>query len=431
MLRPAPKILCLPPILEVTDDSALSAATAGGLGADLAELMERFGHVRTSTLSGEGETAWERGELDASDPRVLGVLMAGRPSDFSVVLRCRRTSELLLLSVSLLSRAGTLVWAGETVLADAGLHSARITLVADLIEAATGWRKDTRRFEVGGATLLKSYLLCCAARAPGLLAASRVAMLSEARSLDPDYLEAALLLADAHEADHRPEDALAVLKDVCARAPSYAPGRMHFGILLRASGDDAASLTEVQAALEANPEGQVLHEAGLFAAADGDPETAEQLFSAAEERGYEEGAPAAQRRDSPVPVDPQAWFDQGIAARDARRWHDAAHAFSEALGLGDPFPQARSEQALAMLALGRGDDALDLARAAYQQAPGDVALLSNLGLILMETGALEEARALLIEARELAPRDPIVVACRAELEQRLKAALRAAQVPPC
>ncbi len=426
MLRKVPKIVFLSPILEVEEDTALSAATAGGMGADLAELMGRLGHVRASALSGEGETAWERGELDAADPRVLEVLTAGRSSDFAVVLRCRGTSDRLVLLVSMFRQDGTLVWGGETVLADEGLPSSRLALVADLIEAATGWRKDTRRFGVGGAKLLKAYLLCCAARAPGLLAASRVALLSEASSLDPDYLEAALLLADAHEADHADEDALAVLADVCARAPSYAPGRMHYGILLRASGDDAVSLNEVQAALEADPEGQVLYEAGLFAAADGDSETAEQLFSAAQERGYQEGVISAQRRGTPRADDPQSWLLQGIAARDARRWDDAVHAFSEVRRLGGPHPQACSEQALAMLALGRGDEALELARAAHEQAPRDAALLSNLGLVLMEIGALADARALFVEARGLNPRDPIVVACRAELEQRIKSASRAA-----
>jgi len=431
MLQPAPKIVLLSPILDMAKDAGLSAATAGGISADLAELMGRLGHVRVSALSGEGATAWERGELDPSDPRVLEVLMAGRSTDFSVVLRWRGTSARLALSVLLLRQDGSSAWTGETVFADEGLHSARLSLAADLIEAATGWRKDLRSFAVGGANLLKSYLLTCEARAPGLLASSRVSLLSEANSLDPDYLEAALLLADAHEANHAPEAAIEVLERVCARAPSFAPGRMHYGMLLCAFGEDAASLTEVQAALEADPEGQVLYEAGLFAAADGDAETAAQLFSAAQERGYQEGVLQGQRRDTPGSDDPQAWLLKGIAARDARRWVDAVHAFSEVRRLGGPHPQACSEQALAMLALGRGDEALELAREAHQGAPREVALLSNLGLVLMETGALEDARELFVEARKLDPRDPIVVACRAELEQRIKSASRASEAPPC
>jgi tetratricopeptide (TPR) repeat protein len=402
-----------------------------GIVSDLVELIGRLGHVRASSLGGEGKTAWERGALDASSPKVLSVLMAGRSSDLFAVLRCQLDSERLVLSVALLARDGSQLWSGQAELADGSLCSARLALAADLIEASTGWRTDLRRFREGSSNSLAPYLLCCAARAPALKAAARVALLRQATATEPSYLEAHLLLADAEEADGAPDSALDLLADVSARAPSYACGRMRYGLALRLAGQHEMALAEVQAALESDPCGTVLFSAGLFADTEGDCENAALFFERAGERGCVDGAPLGRGAEPPDAEDPAAWLRFAVGARDGRRWGDAADAFSEVVRILGTHALARSEQALAMLALGRGHEALRLAMAARAEAPDDVAVASNLGLVLMETGSLDEARVLFLEARERAPRDPIVVLCRAELERRCAATLRAAEGPPC
>jgi tetratricopeptide (TPR) repeat protein len=191
------------------------------------------------------------------------------------------------------------------------------------------------------------------------------------------------------------------------------------------------ALAEVQAALESDPCGTVLFSAGLFADTEGDCENAALFFERAGERGCVDGAPLGRGAEPPDAEDPAAWLRFAVGARDGRRWGDAADAFSEVVRILGTHALARSEQALAMLALGRGHEALRLAMAARAEAPDDVAVASNLGLVLMETGSLDEARVLFLEARERAPRDPIVVLCRAELERRCAATLRAAEGPPC
>ena len=442
--------------------------------------------------------------------------------------------------------------------------------------------------------MLEAYLRVSEARAPGGSLEHRLRLLTDGIALDADYLEAKLLLADAYEAAGETERASRVLASLTRRFPNYPAGRIRYGLSLRAQGRHDESILEVQAALEADPDGTVLFAAGRFAEADGDRDTAailyrraldrgcvaarladrlatlmaregrpgqaaalwerarkldpkrvdlvgdlawahhqsgksalaEQLFQEVEEeaservrfqasrarfltergryvealqattralslggpdpemynlRGeakmslhdrwgarrdfvaaleYEEDPEMAEsirtnlarlargrrsqeaeerflpavrlyragHRDAEtelravVDLDPEHWQACLLLAmlyRDSLRWEDAAHAFGEVVRLRGGHPQAQSERALAMLALGRRDDALNYARTASDEAPEDVAVLSNFGLVLMELGAYEQAREVFAEARAQDPDDSLVARCIKELDLRV------------
>jgi tetratricopeptide (TPR) repeat protein len=591
MLTPASTLLFLPPILGA--EPSVSAGVAAGVLGDLAELICRIGDLQARSLAGEGDTAWERGELDGSDPQVLSALIAGRPIELVAIARLEQDSTLLTLHLDLAQTDGSVRWSGRTLLRDGGLIEARLALAANLIEAATGRRKDIRRGRQGGTDVLEAYLHCCEARAAGMDGSRRARLLTGAIALDENYLEAQRLLADAHEADDDPGEALRVLGAMARRAPSYASGRLHHGLALRRGGQHDSALVEVQAALEADPDGMVLFAAGLFAEADGDRETAALLYERALERGCidasladrlaalraKEGRPgqaallwerarkldpsrddlaidlawahqrsgkpevaekifadagyeavrrfrfqatkarycaergrhkealqattralslgghsaemynlrgearmalqdrwgarrdfvsALEHEDDPelalsirtnlarlarglrpeeaearfagalrlfrqrgadaeaelaavVDLDPEHWqaiLLLGMLHRDGGRWTEAAHSFGEVVRIRGSHPQAQSERALAMLALGRGEDALSLARAACDEAPHDTAILSNMGLVLMELGSYDLAWDIFTEAREQDPQDPVTVRCLKEVERR-------------
>ena len=108
----------------------------------------------------------------------------------------------------------------------------------------------------------------------------------------------------------------------------------------------------------------------------------------------------------------------GMVYRDGLQWESAARAFGEVVRILGVHPQAQIEQALAVLALGRGDEALALAQRARVDAPRDVSVLSNLGLILMELGAYDKATEVLAQARVEAPEDPVIVRCIGVLDAR-------------
>lgn len=283
MLPPASSLLFLPPI--VGSGMEASAPRAAGVLADLAELVARLGDVHARAMSGEGNTSWERGELRAEDPGVLAALLAGRQAQLAVVVRVTEEPARLILHVQLLEPDGTSRWSGRATLTDDALIEARLALAANLIEAATGRRKDIRRGRRGGTTVLDAYRRLCEARAPGVAAERRSRLLADAIALDPDYLEAQLLLADAYEAAGSPVRARRVLAMLCRRFPHYAPARMRHGLSLRSGGRYDEAIDEVQGALEADPDGMVLFQAGLFAEADGDQDTASLLYERAIERG--------------------------------------------------------------------------------------------------------------------------------------------------
>ena len=594
MTRPASTLLFLPAILGPTP--GLSARCASGVLLDLAEGICRLGDLRARALGGEGDTSWERGELSGSDPNVLAALVAGRAVELVSQVRFERKPDGIQLQVDLMDLSGSVRWSGNVALKNGDLFQARLALAANLIEAATGRRRDIRRGLLGGSKVLEAYLRVCESRAPGLPSAERVRLLEDGIALDPDYVAAHLMLADAYDAAGNRDRASQVLAALVRRFPAHSGGRLRYGLALRATGKHQRGLTEVQAALESDPDGTVLFEAGRVAEADGDSETAAVLYRRALERGCvdaeladrmarlmtKEGSPAeaarlwerarkldptrpeltgdlalaharsgnlklaedlflhaseseenrvrfqaskarflakrgdyvgvlqavsralslgepdpelynlrgearlalndpwGARRDfvsalehqedselassirtnlarlargrrgeevgarfrtaytlfkkgaveaknelqGVIELDSEHWQANlllGMVYRDGLQWESAARAFGEVVRIVGVHPQAQIEQALAVLALGRGDEALALAQRARVDAPRDVSVLSNLGLILMELGAYDQATEVLAQARVEAPEDPVIVRCIGVLDARRSA----------
>jgi len=113
-----------------------------------------------------------------------------------------------------------------------------------------------------------------------------------------------------------------------------------------------------------------------------------------------------------------AWLLLALAHRDLGQWEEASRALEEVLTLVPGHAEALSEQSLALLALGRHDEALQKGHEAEAQAPDDAGILCNLGVVCMECGWLEEAREVFEEAATLDPADPITTRCIDELDQR-------------
>jgi tetratricopeptide (TPR) repeat protein len=117
---------------------------------------------------------------------------------------------------------------------------------------------------------------------------------------------------------------------------------------------------------------------------------------------------------------PECWLFLGLAYRDERDWDGVAEALGHVLRLAPDNAEVASERALALLALGRHHEAVDHARLGVKLSPRDSALVCNLGLVLMESGELEEARDQFAEAARLDPSDAIVGRCVRELRRRVR-----------
>lgn len=114
----------------------------------------------------------------------------------------------------------------------------------------------------------------------------------------------------------------------------------------------------------------------------------------------------------------EGWLFLALAHRDLSNWEQSSEALREVLRLQPRHGEAHSERSLALLALGRGEEALDHARLAVQMEPENAAFRCNLGLVLMEGGDLAAARTELEEAARLDPSDPITARCVKEVRRR-------------
>ena len=582
-MLPPYRCILLPPLIAQPASRDLDAL-AIGFAEDLALLMNRLGDVKVLLVEGD----------------------AG-PMEDELVLRGSFTvlTDGISVAISLRDARGGELWADRAELADGLVRDARLVLAANLIESATGRRKDVRRARLGGTQHVEAYKRVCLARYPGLPPLKRMQVLEEALRLDTEYAEAQLLLADALEAHGQRDRAREILAGVARSHPRFSWARQRYGVALRVAGFDEDAVAEVQAALDTDPDGLTLFHAGLFAEAGGDPRTAMTLYQRAVERGCIEavlcdklarlqanagkpkaaiplwerarrldpnlehllgnlalahhhagGAVAAEalfdeaigrapdafsthahravwlqdlgkhveaieactralsiRSDSPLtlnnrgvsklaigdrsgarrdfeqalefspgpelaiyiranlariargnarvdeasrmlrrgvelvqherpreaiplllealdlyPESAPAWLMLALAYREERLWEQCADALAQVLRVDGRSAWALSERALALLALGRNDEAFDHARLATQVDPDEAGFVCNLGLVELERGRFEEAGAAFDLAHEIDPGDPVVDLCLKELKRRRRKDPRWGQV---
>ena len=254
---------------------------------DLALLMNRLGDVRVLTRITDPEQPTEltAARLRPWPVEALDRMLAENRGDLAVTGRLRVTTDSLSLRIALRAPGGETAWMEHAELADGLVRDVRLVLAANLIEAATGQRKDVRRARLGGTQDVEAYKRICLARFPGLSGSKRRLLIDEAVERDPDYAEAQLLLTDLLERDGERDRAREVLASVARRFPRFSWARQRYGVSLRVAGFAEQAVAEVQAALDTDPDGFTLFHAGLFAEAGGDPRTAATLYRRAVERG--------------------------------------------------------------------------------------------------------------------------------------------------
>lgn len=595
-MLPAYKKVLLPSLV-LPEPSRDMAALAAGFVSDLALLMNRLGDVHVKPLVQDPHRPGPR-----RAPRTMPLsnaaidrMLEAEGADYVVTGYLALTPDAMTGEVAVRGPNGEGVWSDALDLPDGVVGDARLVLAANLIEAATGQRKDVRRARLGSTRSLDAYKRVCLARFHGLDAAKRIEVLNEALRHDPDFAEARLVLADALEKQGQRAEARKILAIVASQQPRFSWARQRYGVALRVAGFTDKAVEEVQAALDSDPDGLTLYHAGLFAEAGGDPVTAATLYGRAVDRGcidavlcdklgrlranegqleeaialwerarslspqnghllghlalawhqagdderaealfeqalveapdaftthanrvvwlqdlarhdeaveattralelrphdallfnnrgvsrlalddlvgarqdfeaalaldpdtelasylraniarldpagsrlheahrlLAEGARAVQdeRARQAIPLllesldlngeSPEAWLLLSIAYRQERLWEQASDALGQVLHLRADDADALGERALALLALGRHDEALDHARMAVELRPGDADALSNLGLVFMERGSLDDANEQFVRAAEVDPTDPVVAACRKELKKR-------------
>jgi tetratricopeptide (TPR) repeat protein len=585
------------PALVLPEPSRDLAALAAGFVCDITLLMNRLGDVRVVPLTQD-----PRHRASSRLPRTMplgdeGLVRMARAhrADFVVTGYLALLADAFSGEVVLRGADGDAIWTDALEIPDGAVSEARLVLAANLIEAATGARKDVRRARLGSTRSLQAYKRVCLARFHGLDPTKRLQVLDEALKIDPDYADARVLLADTLEKQGKRSRARKMLAVVASQHPALSWGRQRYGVALRVAGYPEQAVEEVQAALDGDPDGVTLFHAGLFAEAGGDAVTAATLYDRAVERGcidpvlcdklgrlkanagqlpeaialwerareldsgfdhllgnlalahhhrgdarraealfqsalslapdaftthanravwlqdrgrhpeaidactramairpkqallfnnrgvsrlavgdaagaredfevamsldpdpelraflaanlarldppdsrlleahrlLESGAAAVQeeepRRGIPLllesldlhPGCAEAWIFLAIAYRQERLWEQAADALGQALSLDAENVDALGERALALLALGRSEEALDHAKLAAQLRPDDAPALCNLALVQMECGRYEESGDSLATAADLDPSDPIIPACQRELRRR-------------
>jgi len=334
-------------------DSPDFRALAAGFVEDLALLMNRLGDVHVRPLTTEPAT---RGTLEIEGDLV--VLVDG-----------------MRVSVDL-KDGDDVLWSEHVELADQLVSDVRLVLAANLIQAATGQRKDVRRARLGGTQNVEAYQRVCLARFRGLGPAQRLEVLEQAVALDPGYAEAQLLLADTLEEAGEREVARDVLEAVAKRFPRFSWARQRYGVALRVAGFSEAATSEVQAALDTDPDGVTLFHAGLFAEAGGDPRTAATLYQRAVERGCTD----------PVLCDKLARLRANTGSpQDAILLWDRARRL-------DPTNEAvLGNLALAHHHAGSADEAEALFAAAVEVAPDSYTTWANKAVWLQDLGKHVEA----------------------------------------
>lgn len=433
-LPPYKKLLF--PTLVIPSDSRDLAAVAVGMVRDLSALMSRLGDVLVVPLATDSENPTRPGT-----PRLVPLaddavdrMLAEWSADFVVTGSLEPLQDGFALSVSLKGKGGESAWSDEVELVEGQVQDARLVLVANAVEAATGRRKDVRRARMGGTHSVDAYERVCLARYPLLAPEKRVELLQEAARIDPDYAEAGLLLADRLETMGRRDEARRLLRGVARRHPHFSWARQRYGVALRVAGRAEEAVEEVQAALDADPDGSTLFHAGLFAEAGGDPATAATLYQRAVERGcingilceklgrlranegrYSEALLLWERAMELEPAQVQLLANLALVCHHLGEDGEAERLFSRALIEAPDKFTTHANRAVFLQDLGRHEEAVDACDAALAIREDSALLHNNRGVSRMELGQLDGAREDFLRSLELNPSRQLATYIRANL----------------
>ena len=101
------------------------------------------------------------------------------------------------------------------------------------------------------------------------------------------------------------------------------------------------------------------------------------------------------------------WFLLGWALRRLERWADARSSLEKALELGGDNPDTRNELAICLMELGDYPGARRQLETALRQDVENIKIISNLGVLALNTGNKQEAAGFFRTVLELEPEDPL------------------------
>lgn len=458
MLPPFTRVLLSP--LQIDVPSAEMDQFAAGIVEDLALLMNRLGEVVTTALSVEviqgahraGRAVRPTGTPPAAmspflvpplDAAAVDRLLSAYDGDAIVTGSIESAGDGLDISLTLRGDGGERRWASRLAVEDGEVNDARVILAANLVEAATGRRKDVRHVRSGGPTLVASWRRSCLARHRRVDAVRRIELLREAIHLDPDYAEAWSQLADAVERVGDRRAALEILQQAAGRFPQNSSIRQRYGVALSLAGQHKDAVAEVQAALDADPDGTVLFHAGLFAEAGGDGETAAVLYERAVERGCVQATlyqklgglranagrheEAIELWDRARQLDTSMGFllaSIGLALHHLGRDAEAGPLFEQALVEAAHAFSTHANHAVYLQDLGRHADAVAACDRALQLRPDAASVLNHRGISRMMVGDLDGARADFEAALQVLPTGELATYVRANLARLEQGELR-------
>ncbi len=217
--------------------------------------------------------------------------------------------------------------------------------------------------------------------------------------LDPDLIEARLLIAELLEQSEQHDLAIAAYESIPADAPEALDAMIGRSEALRAAGRADAAIAVLREAALAYPQAVEAHTSL------GDILRRESKF--AEAAAAYDGAIAL--IGTPEPRHWPLYYQRGIAHERSKQWEKAEADFLKALELEADQPLVLNYLGYSWVEMGRNlDRAREMIEKAVEQRPEDGYIVDSLGWVLYRLGDFPGAVEQLERAVELRPVDPVI-----------------------
>jgi tetratricopeptide (TPR) repeat protein len=105
----------------------------------------------------------------------------------------------------------------------------------------------------------------------------------------------------------------------------------------------------------------------------------------------------------------KGWFVLGWGLRRLSRWEDGAACFEKAAALGLTNADTKNELAICLMETGHYDKARRELESALREDPGNIKVISNLGVLALQQGREDEASAFFRAVLEFDPKDLVAL----------------------
>jgi len=205
----------------------------------------------------------------------------------------------------------------------------------------------------------------------------------------PMEINEALKMATNLYSQGRLDQGLHVIKQVVQARPKHPDARNLLGVILKAKGDDAGAVEQIQKAIEIRPDIAQYHS---------------NLGEIERQRGNADKATYSLRKA--IGIDPnyaQAYNNMGIIFYDKREFEEAAQHYEKALKLNDNYAEAHNNLGNALRALNKGDEALEHYEKAIMLRENYAEAYNNMATVLRDKDLKEEAEHAYKRAIQLKP----------------------------